>query len=94
MPTCQLTLCAGVGQPDCSRSKWSIGTDHGTIEHAPNARSLAQKAASRKIAAVGLCPASANLPDLWAPLAPTVDIFAEYCIGTHSPDTKLFTFFI
>ena len=74
MPAYQSTLCAGVGRPDCSRSKWSIGTDHGTIERAPNARNLSQKEASRKIAAVSLCAAGANLRDLWAPLTPTVDI--------------------
>ena len=82
MPAYQSTLCAGLGRPECSRSKWSIGTDHGTIERALNARIEASR--KKKIAAVSLCAAGANFRDLWAPLTPTVNIFAEYCIGTHS----------
>ncbi|EDR02937.1 uncharacterized protein LACBIDRAFT_307824 [Laccaria bicolor S238N-H82] len=86
MPACQSSFCAsnfcaGIGQSDCSRS--------GLIMAQSNVRPMQElQDASRKIGAVIVCAASANLRDMWAPLAPTVNIVVEYCIasslnGTH-----------
>jgi hypothetical protein len=44
-----------------------------------NRTSAQHKKASCKIAAVDLCAGSADLCDLWVNLAPTLNIFIEYC---------------
>ena len=78
-PTSRLYVLGLVDQNVVDRSCRS-----GPIMAQSNVRSLQEASRKKKIAAMSLCAAGANFRDLWAPLTPTVNIFAEYCIGTHS----------